>query len=92
MQLPDRAVSDKGGVLALVLQIQAWLTSCLKELLVFLWVKAKCFMVYTAISVGAFNPCLLVTTARMFNLVSNGLGFLQPVACCFAIRYGSGLC
>lgn len=91
MRLPDRAVSDKGGVLALVLQIQAWLTSCLKELLVFLWVKAKCFMVYTAISVGAFNPCLLVTIARMFNLVSNGLG-LQPVACCFAIRYGSGLC
>lgn len=91
MRLPDRAVSDKGGVLALVLQIQAWLTSCLKELLVFLWVKAKCFMVYTAISVGAFNLCLLVTTARMFNLVSNGLG-LQPVACCFAIRYGSGLC
>lgn len=89
--MPDRAVSDKGGVLALVLQIQAWLTLCLKELLVFLWVKAKCFMVYAAIS-GAFNPRLLVTTARMFNLVSHGLGSLQPVACCFAIRYGSGLC
>lgn len=37
MRLPDRAVSDKGGVLALVVEIQAWLTLCLKELLA-LWV------------------------------------------------------
>lgn len=26
--MPDRAASDKGGVLALVVEIQAWLTLC----------------------------------------------------------------
>lgn len=88
--MPDRAVSDKGGVLALVVEIQAWLSLCLKELLS-LWVKTQCFRVYTGISVRAFNPCLLVTTARVFNLVSHRLESLQPVACCFTIRYGSGL-
>lgn len=88
MRLPDRAVSDKAGVLALVVEIQAWLTLCLKELLLSLWVKTHCFSVYTGISVRAFNPCLLVTTARMFNLVSHRLESLQPVACCFTIRSG----
>lgn len=31
MRLPDRALSDKGGLLALVVEIQAWLTLCLKR-------------------------------------------------------------
>lgn len=31
MLLPDRALSDKGGLLALVVEIQAWLTLCFKR-------------------------------------------------------------
>ena len=61
MQLPDKVVSDKGGVLALVVEIQAWFTLCLEELLSLLR-KTQRFRVYT--SVGAFNPCLLVTKAE----------------------------
>lgn len=57
MRLPDRAVSDKGGVLAIVVKTQAWLPLCLKEVLLFLWVKTQCFRVYASMSVRAFNPC-----------------------------------
>lgn len=89
--MADRAVCDEVRVEALVLQIQAWLTLCLEELLLFLWVKTECFGVHAGTSVRAFKPRLLVTTARMFNLLSHGLESLQLVACCFAIRYGSGL-
>lgn len=85
MRFPDMAVSDKAGVLALVVEIQAWLPLCLKDILLFLilslWVETVFFFpwVYTRMSVRAFNPCLPVTTAQMFNLVSHRLESLQPV-------------
>lgn len=91
MRLPDWALSDNGGVLALVVETQAWLTLCLKELILSPWVKTLCFRVYIGISVRVSKPFLQVTTAQMFNLVSHRLESLQPVACCFTIRYGSGL-
>lgn len=46
MQLPDMVVSDKGGVLALVMEIHAWFTLCLEELLSLLG-KTQRFRVYT---------------------------------------------
>lgn len=57
--MPDRAVSDKRGILAIVEEIQAWLTLCLKELLLPLWRKTHCFSsMYTGKSDRAFNPLL----------------------------------